>query len=52
MPMVATARPATIRSERAASTIAPPGICPSNPMMPPIDSTKPISTWVHFWVVR
>ena len=52
MPMVATARLATIRSERAASTMAPPGICPSNPMMPPIDSTKPISTWVHFWVVR
>src|SRR5438105_2013611 len=50
--MAVTAKPATTRSERAASTIAPPGIWPSNPMMPPIESTKPISTWVHFCVVR
>ncbi len=52
MPMAATAKPATVRSDRAASTIAPPGICPSRPTMPPIESTMPISTWVHFCVVR
>jgi hypothetical protein len=50
--MVATAAPATSRVERAASMIAPPGIWPSSATMPPIDSTKPISTWVHFCVVR
>ncbi|MGY4426748.1 hypothetical protein ACVWY2_009197 [Bradyrhizobium sp. JR6.1] len=50
--MAATAQPATTRSERAASTIAPPGTWPKRPMMPPIESTKPISTWVHFCVVR
>src|SRR5467141_171285 len=52
IPIVATARPATSRSERAASTMAPPGICPISPTRPPIDSTRPISTWVHFCVVR
>ena len=36
--------PATSRSERAASTMAPPGICPI--------SATPISTWVYFCVVR
>src|SRR6187551_2868746 len=50
--MVATARLATSRSDLAASTIAPPGICPIRPTRPPIDSTNPISTWVHFCVVR
>ena len=28
--------------------MAPPGICPIRPMTPPIDSTRPISTCVHF----
>ena len=51
-PIVATARPATSRSDRAASMMAPPGICPISPITPPIDSTNPISTWVHFCVVR
>ena len=32
--------------------MAPPGIWPISPTMPPIDSTSPISTWVHFCVVR
>jgi hypothetical protein len=50
--MVATASPATSRSERAASMMAPPGICPISATSPPIESTKPISTWVHFCVVR
>ena len=52
VPIVATASPATRRSERAKSTIAPPGICPIRPTTPAIDSTKPISTCVHFCVVR
>src|ERR1700733_3195751 len=51
-PIVATARPATSRSERAASTMAPPGIWPTSATRPPIDNTKPIETWVHFCVVR
>ena len=52
IPIVATARPATSRSERAASTMAPPGIWPINATRPPIESTNPIATWVHFCVVR
>src|SRR5665213_3509689 len=32
--------------------MAPPGICPISATIPPIDSTRPISTWVHFCVVR
>ncbi len=51
-PIVATASPATSRSERAASTMAPPGICPISATRPPIDSTRPIETCVHFCVVR
>ena len=43
-PMAVIASPATSRSERAASTIAPPGIWPISPTTPPIDNTRPI--WV------
>jgi hypothetical protein len=50
--MAAMASPAIRRSDLAASMIAPPGICPISPTMPPIDSTRPIWAWVHFCVVR
>ncbi len=50
--MAATAIPATKRSERTASTSAPPGICPIRETKPAAESTRPISTCVHFCVVR
>src|SRR5580658_2588931 len=50
--MAAMAMPATSRSERAASTSAPPGICAIRETKPAADRTRPISTWVHFCVVR
>src|SRR5580692_6303228 len=46
------ATPATNRSDRAASTSAPPGIWPMSEMKPAADRTKPMSTCVHFCVVR
>ncbi len=46
----ATARVATAaakRLERAASTKAPPGTCPSRPTRLPTVRAKPMSDWVH-----
>ena len=47
-----SATPATNRSERAASTSAPPGIWPMSAISPPADRTRPMSIWVHFCEVR
>ena len=52
IPTAATAAAATQRCDRAASTIAPPGICPTKPTIAPAVKTRPISVWVHFSVVR
>ena len=52
MVIIVNALPATSRSRRAQSTMAPPGIWHSNATMPPMDSTKPMSVCVHFCVVR
>ena len=43
-----TANAATTRSERAASTKAPPGIWPIRATRPPMVRTSPISPCVHF----
>ena len=47
-----TENAATTRSERAASTKAPPGICPISATRPPMVNTKPMSACVHFCAVR
>jgi hypothetical protein len=47
-----TPHAARSRSERAASTTAPPGIWPIRAIRPPTVSTSPISTWVQACVVR
>ena len=47
-----TPHAATSRSERAASTTAPPGIWPARPIRLPTVSTNPISTWVQACVVK
>jgi len=52
MQIAATARPATQRAERTASTSAPPGIWPTSATRPPAVSTRPISTWVQEFAVR
>jgi hypothetical protein len=43
---------ATARSDRAASTMAPPGICNAGPASPRAESTRPMSTCVHPCAVR
>ena len=50
--IAAIAMPATSRSRAAASTSAPPGICAISATKPAAESTRPISTCVHFCVVR
>jgi hypothetical protein len=40
------------RSDRAASTTIPPGIWPTSAARLPTVRTRPMSTCVHFWVVR
>jgi hypothetical protein len=50
--MAITPMPATKRSERAASTNAPPGIWPINETRAAAESTNPMSICVHFCVVR
>src|ERR1700683_2904152 len=50
--MVTMAMPATTRSERAASTMAPPGIWPMSDTMPAVDCTRPISNCVQRCPVR
>ena len=47
-PMPITASMAARRLERAASTIQPPGTWHNRPAMLPMESTRPMSTWVHF----
>src|SRR5258707_14160010 len=49
--MIPSATPATSRSDFAASTRAPPGICAISEMMPPIESTSPIWTQVDIGLV-
>ena len=51
-PIPTTASIAARRLDPAASTIQPPGSWHARPAMLPIESTRPISTWVHFCVVR
>ena len=46
------AQAASVRSDRAASTRAPPGIWPTKATSPLIVSTKPISTCGHACAVR
>jgi hypothetical protein len=45
--MAIIANAATARSDRAASTMAPPGICSASPASPLAERTSPISTCVH-----
>ena len=51
-PMPITASAATCRFERTWSTNQPPGTCPSKLAKLPMERTRPMSTCVHFWVVR
>jgi hypothetical protein len=51
-PMVTMASAATSRSERAASTSAPPGIWPASATSPAIVSTRPMSNCVQCCAVR
>ena len=51
-PMPMTASAAARCLERAQSTSQPPGTWPSRLAMLPMERTSPISTCVHFWVVR
>ena len=50
--MAAMAMPATNRSDRAPSTTIPPGIWPIKAARLPTVRTRPMSTCVHFCVVR
>jgi hypothetical protein len=50
--LATTAKAASTRSERAASTSAPPGICPARAIKPPAVSTSPMSPCVHFSAVK
>jgi hypothetical protein len=43
---------ATPRSDRAASTMAPPGICNASAARPRAVRTRPMSTCVHPYAVR
>src|SRR5215211_1883081 len=51
-PIMEMARPATSRSDRAASTSAPPGIWPARATRLPVVRTRPMSSWVHRSDVR
>ena len=51
-PIATSAKAATARTERAASTSAPNGIWPTRLTRPLTVRTRPMSTCVHFWVVR
>ena len=50
--MSARAVPDSSRSERTTSTSIPPGIWPTSAARLPTVRTRPMSTCVHFWVVR
>ncbi len=50
--MAVMAMPATNRSDRARSTTIPPGIWPTKAARLPTVRMRPMSTCVHFWVVR
>src|SRR5271168_2715555 len=51
-PIATSAKAATTRTERAESTSAPNGIWPTRLTRPLTVRTRPMSTCVHFWVVR
>jgi hypothetical protein len=51
-PMPMTASAATRCLERTQSTTQPPGTWPRRLTILPMERTSPISTCVHFWVVR
>ena len=52
IPIAITASAVAQRSERTASTTAPPGIWPAKPMRLPTVRIRPMSPWVQVWVVR